>query len=101
MKNADVILDAGDSDIFFRRNGTVFVKTQMGMSGNANLTRQYYQQGGLELDAAGNITLDASGDIILDAEFLMTSSLRMVLAVMKYPIILVIMVHIQYLHLPT
>ena len=65
---ADVILDAGDSDIFFRRNGTVFVKTQMGMSGNANLTRQYYQQGGLELDAAGNITLDASGDIILDAE---------------------------------
>jgi hypothetical protein len=64
---ADVILDAGDSDLFFRRNGTVFVKTQMGMSGDATLTRQYYQQGGLELDAAGNITLDASGDIVLDA----------------------------------
>ena len=65
---ADVILDAGDSDLFFRRNGTVFVKTQMGVSGDATLTRQYYQQGGLELDAAGNISLDASGDIILDAE---------------------------------
>ena len=63
----DIILDAGDSDISFYRNGTEFVKTQMGMTGDANLTRHYYGQGGLELDASGNITLDASGDIILDA----------------------------------
>ena len=65
---ADVILDAGDSDIFFRRNGTVFVKTQMGISGNANKTRHYYEQGGLEIDAEGGILLDANGDIVLDAE---------------------------------
>jgi hypothetical protein len=65
---ADVILDAGDSDIFFRRQGTVFVKTQMGMDGDASLTRQLYQQGGLELDVAGNLNLDVSGDITLDAD---------------------------------
>ena len=65
---ADIILDAGDSDIFFRRQGTVFVKTQMGFDGDATLTRQLYQQGGLELDVAGNLNLDVSGDITLDAD---------------------------------
>ena len=64
----DIVLDAGDSDIIFKRNGTTFARWQMGMSGDATLTRQYYSQGGLELDASGNITLDASGDIIFDAD---------------------------------
>ena len=63
----DITLDAGDSDLIFSRDGTEFVKTQMGMSGDATLVRQLYSQGGLELDVAGNFTVDASGDIILDA----------------------------------
>lgn len=63
----DIYLDAADSDIYFRKNGVSFVKTQMGMAGDATLVRQLYSQGGLELDVAGNFTVDASGDIILDA----------------------------------
>ena len=64
----DIYLDAGDSDILFRRNGETYVKTQMGMSWDDNTTRVQYSQGSVEFEAANNIIFDAAGDIILDAD---------------------------------
>ena len=66
--SGDIVLDAGDSDIIFKRDGVEYVKTRMGVSGGVTYTKQEYTQGSMEIEAANNIILDAAGDIILDAD---------------------------------
>ena len=55
----DIYLDAGDSDIYFNRNGTTFARAKMGIEGQPSTFAL--------ASTGGNFHVDAYGDIVLDA----------------------------------
>jgi uncharacterized protein (DUF2345 family) len=65
--DGDIVLDAGDSDIIFRRNGPSnnYARWQMGTEGNPNNFKLNVGKGDFTVDVAGDITLDAGDSDIL------------------------------------
>jgi len=61
----DIIFDAADSDVFFKRAGTTFGQFQMGAQGNVNTLEMDVPQGDLYFDVTGDIVLDADGNDII------------------------------------
>ena len=55
----DIILDAGDSDVIFKRDGTTIGKAKMGIAGQPSTFAL--------ASTGGNFNIDAYGDIVLDA----------------------------------